>query len=62
VPFESPAYAFKLTEPSAIDIAEHLRAHKKGSADVLKEVGNKLLSSKNGGVVARGKRLLDEIK
>jgi HEAT repeat protein len=49
-------------EPSAIDIAEHLRAHKKGSADVLKEVGNKLLSSKNGGVVARGTRLLDEIK
>lgn len=49
-------------EPSAIDIAENLCAQKKGSADVLKEVGNKLLSSKNGGVVARGKRLLDEMK
>ena len=49
-------------EPSAIDIAEHLRPQKKGSADVLREVGNKLLSSKNGGLVARGKRLLDEIK
>lgn len=48
-------------EQSAVDIIGHLHNEKKGPPDVIKEVANKLLASKNTEFVDRAKRILAEM-